>query len=67
MSTACTFYHCSIKTISVTLQKHFTKVRGPRTAEQQKARKAALLQNVSSDMKVDEAMLDTATAMSMVG
>lgn len=48
------------------LQKHFTRVRGPRTPEQQQARKAALLQNVSPDMKVDDAMLDTATAMSMV-
>lgn len=64
----CTPHHedlCLINTLHV-LQKHFSKVRGPRTPEQKAARRAALVQNVPGNADVDEAMLDTATAMSMV-
>lgn len=48
------------------MQKHFSKKRGPRTPAQKAARRAALMQNVPGNSDVDEAMLDTATAMSMV-
>lgn len=48
------------------MQKHFSKRRGPRTPAQKAARRAALMQNVPGNSDVDEAMLDTATAMSMV-
>lgn len=48
------------------VQKHFSKRRGPRTPAQKAARRAALMQNVPGNSDVDEAMLDTATAMSMV-
>ena len=48
------------------MQKHFSKKRGPRTPAQKAARRAALMKNVPGKSDVDEAMLDTATAMSMV-
>ena len=48
------------------MQKHFSTRHGPRTPAQKAARRAALMQNVPDNSSVDEAMLDTATAMSMV-
>ncbi|DBA67124.1 TPA: hypothetical protein ACH3X2_001448 [Trebouxia sp. C0005] len=55
-----------IKALTDRCKRHFSKVRGPRTPEQKAARRAALMQNVPGNSDVDEAMLDTATAMSMV-
>lgn len=50
----------------LSVQKHFSKKHGPRTPAQKAARRAALMKNVPGSSDVDEAMLDTATAMSMV-
>lgn len=55
-----------IKALTDRCKRHFSKARGPRTPEQKAARRAALMQNVPGNSDVDEAMLDTATAMSMV-
>lgn len=55
-----------IKALTDRCKKHFSKKHGPRTPAQKAARRAALMKNVPGSSDVDEAMLDTATAMSMV-
>lgn len=55
-----------IKAFTDRCKKHFSKRCGPRTPAQKAARRAALMKNVPGNSGVDEVMLDTATAMSMV-